>query len=159
MWAQDKDNASWVSESICLSGKIWIWSSFWPALCLFGNLLILWWALRGLSLCGQAKTKIIWLESFSKNLLISNSAIMHAKPFCLLKSTKIGENAQIPNFQIKSPHPKRTFFGSNFFPLAFLCIDPVESAVIWRLDEFSSWGPTLMRVHFLPSKCRWISKS
>ena len=25
---------------------------------------------------------------------------------------------------------KRTFLGSNFFPLAFLCIDPVESAVI-----------------------------
>ena len=62
------------------------------------------------------------------------------------KGTKIAENAQIPNFQIKFPHPKRIFLGSNFFPLAFLCIDPAKSAVIWRLDDFSTWGPNLVDI-------------
>ena len=65
-----------------------------------------------------------------------------------VKMSQNGQNRpktpKIQNFQIKSPHPRPTFFGPNFFFLAFLYIDPVESTVIWRLNHFWHRGPTLL---------------
>ena len=59
------------------------------------------------------------------------------------------KSLKMPKSQIFKSNPPTLndfFWVKLFFPLAFLCKDPVESAVIWRLDDFSTWGPNLVDI-------------
>ena len=53
-----------------------------------------------------------------------------------------------------TPSSKSTSFGSNFFSLAFLCIDPVGFKVICWSDHFWLCGPALLK-RFLPQTINW----
>ena len=64
-------------------------------------------------------------------------------------------------FQMQTPSSKSFFFGSNFFFLAFLCIDPVGFNVICWSDHFWLWGPALLyTLHWSSGHTEfWTSKA